>query len=285
MKSIVVIALLLFSCGCVLAQDNSILYLNADGELVAPAQAKYYRKIEKQGEAYLVKTFFKDNDKLEMEGTFSEINPRLKHEGACRWYYENGQLKKEKFFVNDVPRGISKTYYENGQEKELSKYDEEGHQFYLQHWDEKGIPQLTNGTGVFSEEMGDGGTLFTIEIYDSLVISSFHLNDQRDSIYFVCENSVEYEGGLKAFYQKLGSTLKYPAKAQKEGVEGKVFIEFEVGKNGEVRNAKVLKGIGAGCDEEALQGFLKQKKWIAATSKGKPVIQKMVLPVQFRLDY
>ncbi|MCX6303432.1 MAG: energy transducer TonB [Bacteroidetes bacterium] len=62
-----------------------------------------------------------------------------------------------------------------------------------------------------------------------------------------------YIGGSVAFREFIAANLQYPDKARDARVEGSVVVEYDIHDNGMVRNPKVLKGIGYGCDEEALR--------------------------------
>jgi periplasmic protein TonB len=97
------------------------------------------------------------------------------------------------------------------------------------------------------------------------------------------EKMPEPIGGYGAFYNFLSDKMRYPSKAVQAGIQGRVFIEFVVNKKGEPQNAKVLKGIGYGCDDEALR-IIALTKWEPGKQRGKPVIVKMVLPIQFKLQ-
>ena len=77
--------------------------------------------------------------------------------------------------------------------------------------------------------------------------------------------------------------MKYPLQAQKIGVEGSVFVEMVVEKDGSVTNTNIAKGIGAGCDKEALRVVSESPKWIAASNNGQPVRMKLVIPIKFSL--
>lgn len=77
--------------------------------------------------------------------------------------------------------------------------------------------------------------------------------------------------------------IKYPEKARKNKVEGKVFVQFVVKKDGSVDNIIVLKGIGAGCDEEAVRA-VQEIRWHPGKEQGKAVDVRMVLPVTFALS-
>jgi protein TonB len=90
-------------------------------------------------------------------------------------------------------------------------------------------------------------------------------------------------GGMPAFYEFVGKKLKYPAQARRMGVEGKVFVEFVIERDGTITDVKAIKGIGAGCDEEAVRVLQSAPKWKAGKQRGKPVRQRMVLPIAFKL--
>jgi len=105
-----------------------------------------------------------------------------------------------------------------------------------------------------------------------------------DGTYNVVDQAAKIPGGIELLYAYIGKNMKYPKQARKLGVEGKVYIEFIVNESGKVISSKVIKGIGAGCDNEALRAFKSYSKaWIPAKHDGKVVKQKMVLPVTFML--
>jgi protein TonB len=71
--------------------------------------------------------------------------------------------------------------------------------------------------------------------------------------------------------------------AQRTGTEGKVFVQFVVSKTGEPTDLKITKGIGAGCDEEAMR-VIGKTKWEPGRQRGQPVRVRMTLPVYFQLS-
>ena len=107
---------------------------------------------------------------------------------------------------------------------------------------------------------------------------------QDDTIFTIVEESAQPKGGMESFYKHVQNKLKYPAEARRNGVEGRVYVEFIVEKDGSISNVKSIKGIGFGCDEEAVNAVASSTKWIPGTQEGKPVKQKIVLPLTFELD-
>lgn len=108
--------------------------------------------------------------------------------------------------------------------------------------------------------------------------------EETDEIFQIVENPASFKGGIGAFYQYVQKNMKYPSQAQRMGLEGKVFVEFVVGKDGKITDVKVLRGIGAGCDEEAIRVLKNSPAWSPGKQRGRPVRQRMVLPITFKLQ-
>ncbi len=100
----------------------------------------------------------------------------------------------------------------------------------------------------------------------------------------VVENMPEPDGGMAAFYKYVGKELDYPKQARRMGVEGRVIIQMVVGKDGSLGDFKVLKGIGSGCDEEAVRVLKAAPKWKPGKQRGRPVPVKMTVPIMFKLN-
>lgn len=94
----------------------------------------------------------------------------------------------------------------------------------------------------------------------------------------------EYPDGEKALYRYLAENIHYPEQAKADSIEGKVFVRFIVRDNGDIVNVEVERGIGGGCDEEALRVIKSMPKWIPATSEGKVVNVQYVIPINFKLQ-
>ena len=103
-------------------------------------------------------------------------------------------------------------------------------------------------------------------------------------IYTVVEQMPEYPGGTDALLKFIDANIKYPAEAKQKGIEGKVLVQFIIDEKGNVVDLKVLKGIGYGCDEEALRVIKLLPGWIPGKQGGKPVKVKMVIPFSFKLN-
>ena len=107
-----------------------------------------------------------------------------------------------------------------------------------------------------------------------------------DGEFFGCiqETMPSFRGGEQKLMEFLKDNLIYPSKAKDAGIEGKVFVEFYIEKDGTVCDAKVLRGIGYGCDEEALRVIGLMPKWYPGKQRGKAVRVRYTLPINFKLD-
>lgn len=103
-------------------------------------------------------------------------------------------------------------------------------------------------------------------------------------VFFVAESMPSYPGGLKAFYKFYKKKMRYPAKARSLGIEGRVTLSFIIDTDGSLTDIKVLKGIGAGCDEEAIRVLKKMPKWNPGKQRGKAVKVQMSIPINFQLN-
>ena len=82
---------------------------------------------------------------------------------------------------------------------------------------------------------------------------------------------------------KLQAQVTYPEMALRTGIEGRVTIQFIVNERGQVENPRVIRGIGGGCDEEALKA-VSQARFTPGLQRGRPVKVQYSLPIVFRLQ-
>lgn len=103
-------------------------------------------------------------------------------------------------------------------------------------------------------------------------------------IFMVVESMPEYPGGEAALYKYLAENIKYPQMAKESGIQGRVFVTFVVERDGRVTDVRVLRGIGGGCDEEAIRVVEGMPKWAPGKQRGKSVRVQYNLPVKFTLQ-
>lgn len=104
-----------------------------------------------------------------------------------------------------------------------------------------------------------------------------------EEVFVVVEEQAEFPGGLDSMYAYIQKNLKYPEKAKAEGIEGRVFVQFVIEKDGSISNILIKRAIGGGCDEAAKEVIEKMPKWKPAKQRGKPVRCQFNLPIKFEL--
>lgn len=102
--------------------------------------------------------------------------------------------------------------------------------------------------------------------------------DTEPEFFVVVEQMPQLRGGIGQLQQK----VRYPEMARRAGIEGRVTIQFIVNEQGQVENPRVIRGIGGGCDEEALR-VVSQAKFVPGLQRGRPVRVQFSLPIVFRL--
>ena len=111
-----------------------------------------------------------------------------------------------------------------------------------------------------------------------------HKQEVVEEIINAVENMPEYPGGFDALIDFVKANLVYPQEAIDAGIEGKVFVGFIVEKDGSISSIKLLRGIGHGCDEAAMEVVRNMPKWKPAMQRSMPVRIEYIFPVKFELE-
>lgn len=128
-----------------------------------------------------------------------------------------------------------------------------------------------------------------VEVTEETVIEDIVFEEEPaeevvDEVFTIVEDQPEFPGGMAAFYKYVGDNMDYPSQARRMGIEGRVYVQFVVDKDGSVTEVKAVKGIGAGCDEEAERVLREAPKFKPGKQRGRPVKVRMVLPIIFKLS-
>lgn len=102
--------------------------------------------------------------------------------------------------------------------------------------------------------------------------------EPEEDFFVAVEQMPVIKGGLQSIQER----IKYPEMARKANIQGRVYVQFIVNEEGEVENPVILRGIGGGCDEEALR-VIKEAKFIPGHQRGRPVRVKYSVPIIFML--
>ncbi len=106
----------------------------------------------------------------------------------------------------------------------------------------------------------------------------------EEEIFTVVESMPEFPGGQAKMLEFIATNIKYPPMARESGIQGRVFVNFVVEPDGSVSNVTILRGIGGGCDEEAIRVIQSMPKWTPGRQRGKAVRVSFNLPVRFTLQ-
>lgn len=107
--------------------------------------------------------------------------------------------------------------------------------------------------------------------------------ESQNGKFTVVEQEPQFPGGIEGLGKFLSSTIVYPSEAAKDNVQGKVFVSFTINESGFVRDPHIIKGIGAGLDEEALRVVLKMPRWEPGKQGGEAVAVQYSLPINFQM--
>ena len=109
------------------------------------------------------------------------------------------------------------------------------------------------------------------------------MKPDKNGVYQMVEEMPKYPGGEQAMMKFVADNIKYPEEAKDKNIAGRVFVSFIVEKDGSVNEVKVMRGIGGGCDEEAVRVISAMPKWTPGKQKGEPVRVSYMMPLNFKL--
>ena len=287
-----------------------VFYFNKHNNfLLDSVGCSYYRVArtrEARSETDTVLTIYCNTERIR---TIEIVNKSGQRNGTYTHYDEAGNLAVSGEFLEGVPVLI-REWYSNEKQKSIERYSDES-RWIEQYWDSLGNHIIKDGNGYcdcsLSEFYGGAkrqlgkvingqpdsvwtglnvdGSIYYTERYNK---GKFLGGISYDSLgnryeYTVLSEAAEPVKGMQGFYQHVGKVLKYPAGARRRGVEGKVFIEFVVEKDGSITSLRTIRGIGSGCDEEAISAVGSSPKWKPAIERGQKVRTRYVVPITFKL--
>jgi TonB family protein len=232
-------------------------------------------------------------------GTINEYYPN----GVTRTamvYGKRSDSRKETGYFPDGALYYKKSYFKNGDYGFGTKFEEcrdstgkiltqNGKGFWITYNDnftlitEQG--KVVNGLQDSVWKIAYSTTEGEIDTYKKGELIKSQLYPIRDNTITSNGDQVpEFPGGLDAFFKFLGKNIRYPANARENGTQGRIIISFVVEKDGSLTDVKVVKGIGDGCDEEAVRVIKMSPKWNPGVQDGKPVRVKYSVPIAFAID-
>ncbi|GAB3910214.1 energy transducer TonB [Mucilaginibacter boryungensis] len=128
---------------------------------------------------------------------------------------------------------------------------------------------------------------FILWLFTALLLTTAYTKAQTkkgsNALFITVEEQAQFPGGFPKFTEYLSHNLHYPAQAKAANIQGRVFLTFVVEKDGRLTNIKVLRGIGHGCDEEAMRVVKASPKWKPGRQNNKAVRTQYTLPISFTL--
>lgn len=106
---------------------------------------------------------------------------------------------------------------------------------------------------------------------------------KEPEVFVIVEDPPSFPGGEAAMMKYIADNLEYPPMARENNIQGRVVVQFVVDENGKITKAKIVKGIGWGCDEAALKVVNSMPRWKPGKQRNKPVRVQFVLPIRFVL--
>jgi len=108
--------------------------------------------------------------------------------------------------------------------------------------------------------------------------------EDATEVFFIVEDMPEFPGGELALRKYISSHVKYPVIAQENGIQGKVYVTFVVGKDGKVYNAGIARGVDPSLNKEALRVVNSLPRWKPGKQRGKAVNVSYTVPINFVLQ-
>ena len=299
------------------AQEKKTEYYNQYYHVVEKSKSYTYQvgMADHEGWQDTVRGYFTKTDSV----FFIALYKDGKRDGKYFQYYENGNLEFIGNFLQGEWVGETKYFYPSGQQWKILDYSDSEDGDLISYWDSAGNELVKDGRGQgqfchFNKVYADGSVKRIIvcengyyemgkktgtwsgkisdgvysEIYENGILTAGEstLDSGEKFNYSAIEEAADFPGGLKNFYSSLSKVMgTYPKEARKKGIDGKVFIQFEVDRDGRIQNPKIFQGIGYGCDEVALAAVNGvSEKWIPGKQRGVNVRQRMIVPIMFKLN-
>ncbi|MES2812553.1 MAG: TonB family protein [Bacteroidota bacterium] len=243
----------------------------------------------------------------------SEFNPNTDKNDISTQisWFENGNLESEIKTNEKTKIGTETNYYEDGTiqsiwEFDYSNYNNERNRKIIQFWDKNKKHLVKDGNGIYLLERKNvkiKGTVknyykdgdwteeyfqshsIIIEKYDNgnFIIGKRKESDGSEIEYTEIEKQPSPRKGYQDFYKYIGSSFKYSDEAVKNKVNGRIFIEFVIEKDGKIIDVKLVRGLGYGLDEEAIRVISNYENWIPGQQKGKNVRVRYSVPIMISL--
>ena len=151
-------------------------------------------------------------------------------------------------------------------------------------------PQQTTQLEIVDDDVETEDLNINAEVEQNEVIEEYVAPEvveeevSETEIFQIVEEMPSFPGGEGKLMEYVAKNIKYPQIARETGIQGRVFVGFVVEPDGSISNVKLLRGIGGGCDEEAMRVIKSLPKWKPGKQRGKAVRVSYQIPVFFKLQ-
>jgi len=296
-------------------KDTAVYYLKNSGRVVPTKDsADFFLVIlppdtSFDSKLFVVKEFY-TNGKLKLiGGSTGNSLENLKFQGPYMAFYPNGHKMLIRNYEKGLPVADEIEYYPNGKLYHVRSYADGGKIILKQFNDSTGNALAENGKGKWIEYNENFNTIsaegeidYGLEegtsrgrVNDSVNFESIFKKGELISTariykyksiadtYSKVDTVPEFPGGLNAFGQFLGRYIRYPADARENNIQGRIIISFIVEKDGGITNIKIVRGIGYGCDEEAIRVMKLSPPWKPGMLNGNAVRVAFSVPISFSI--
>jgi TonB family protein len=266
-------------------QDTTTVYRRTGFER-DPIRARLKKVIEKKDSLWVVSLYAK-KDVLFEQISFADEKTEVR-QGPYK-LFDNGTLKEEGQYSRGYKVGEWKKYHANKQLAEQSTFVW-GKQWgaYKRFYDNAEIKEETNYQS--GKKIGNrsifykGGKPALQEVYDEKgLLTGAYYDEQGNPAKGLVMTPPTYPGGTEAFYRFLGTSIKYPVNARKNGVAGTVRLSFTVTKEGKLENITVIDSPDDELSQEAVRVIRSSIYWFPGKELGEPINMKFTLPIKFSL--
>ncbi|MCR5889427.1 TonB family protein [Hymenobacter sp. J193] len=256
----------LLVCPQVVAQTSARTYYTVNGRRTTfPDSAAYYTLVRKQGVGGTITTYQLSGRRLHQE-QYSHLRAGQRHGMSTEWSATTGRRTSNCSFSRGQLQGMAQAWYQNGRRRWQVEYQQGKRHGALRAW----YPS---------------GRLMRVESYRAGVRTAAHCyaRSGKDTTWFEFERSAQFAGGNEGLKNWCSRTLRYPALALRNQVEGIIWVQFVIDARGRTQNLRITKPLGSGTDEEVLRLLKIMPAWEPAVVAGLPTAVLYELPVEFRI--
>jgi TonB family protein len=289
-------------------RDTAVYYVKNSGMLVSTKDSADYFLVVLPPDTtvdknlFIIKSFYPNGKLKFMTGASTNILP-LKFQGTYIEFYPSGHKRFIKNYDKGIETGDIIQFYPNGRfyckKSFLKTATNESELLFKDCSDSTGKVLAENGNGNwvtynidFTRITEEGkivnslqDSIWKISPNNGVSYTRHYKNGEiDDKIFTSVEDVPEFPGGIDAFIKFLAKTIRYPAIAWENNIQGRVIISFVVEKDGSFTDVKVARDIGGGCGEEAARVMKLSPRWKPGMTNGKPVRVAYSVPINFTLD-